>query len=108
MNGMYVNNEFVYVSTNSGIVVLDTKRKVFTHYYDFGVRVNDVVVHDDAIMAVTPNGVFKGELSTNLLDASNWKKISDYNFRCEYRVSRCDAWRGAWGVRRAVRQRITV
>ena len=80
MNSMYVNNEFVYVSTNSGIVVLDTKRKVFTHYYDFGVRVNDVVVHDDAIMAVTPNGVFKGELSTNLLDASNWKKISDYNF----------------------------
>ena len=32
MNGLYVYKEFVYISTNSGIVVLDTKRKVFTHY----------------------------------------------------------------------------
>ena len=42
LNGISVKDEFVYISTNSGIVVLDTKRKVFTNYYDFDKKVNSI------------------------------------------------------------------
>ena len=80
MNGLYAYNEFVYISTNSGIVVLDTKRKVFTHYYDFGEKVNNVIIDNGVIIALTPEGVYKGTLSQNLLDANNWVKTSDYMF----------------------------
>ena len=80
MNGMYVKDEFVYISTNSGIVVLDTKRKVFTNYYDFGEKINSVAIDNGTIIALTPKGIYKGDMSQNLLDTSNWVKISGYMF----------------------------
>ena len=80
MNDLYVTNEFVYISTNSGIVVLDTKRKVFTNYYDFGQKVSSMTIYDGSIIAVTANGVFKGDMKTNLMDSKNWVMITDNKF----------------------------
>ena len=80
MNGLYVYKEFVYISTNSGIVVLDTKRKVFTHYYDFGEKVNNVIIDNNAIKALTMGGVYIGQMKDNLLDAKNWVKVSENLF----------------------------
>ena len=80
LNDLYVKDEFVYISTNSGIVVLDTKRKVFTNYYDFGQKVNSVIIDNGAIIAATNAGVYKGTLSNNLLDAKSWIKVSSNLF----------------------------
>lgn len=80
MNSLYVKDEYVYISTNSGIVVLDTKRKVFTNYYDFGEKINSVAIDNGTIIALTPKGIYKGAMSQNLLDKSNWVKVSGYMF----------------------------
>ena len=80
LNDMYVRNENVYISTNSGIVVLDTKRKVFANYYDFGQKVNSMMIDNGTIYAATPSGVYKGLMKDNLLDAKSWVKVASYVF----------------------------
>ena len=80
LNDLYVKDEFIYISTNSGLVVLDTKRKVFANYYDFGQKVNSVMIDEGAIFAATPSGVYKGQMKDNLLDAKNWTAVSSNKF----------------------------
>ncbi|MBQ7687344.1 MAG: T9SS type A sorting domain-containing protein [Bacteroidaceae bacterium] len=80
LNDLYVHNENIYISTNSGIVVLDTKRKVFANYYDLGQKVNSVIVDNGTIVAVTSGGVYKGQMKDNLLDANSWEKASSNVF----------------------------
>ena len=76
INDIYVDAENVYISTNSGIVMLDTKRKVFANYYNFGCQVTSITIDDGYIVALTNNGVYKGKKTANLLDSNNWEKTS--------------------------------
>ena len=76
INDLYVNGQYVYISTNSGIVVLDTKRKVFASYYNFGCQVMSMVIDEGYIVALTNNGVYKGLVSANLLDSNKWNCTS--------------------------------
>lgn len=76
INDLYVDAEYVYISTNSGIVVLDTKKKVFASYYNFGCQVKSIVLDGGYIVALTDKGVYKGLLSANLLDSNNWSSTS--------------------------------
>jgi len=84
LNDVYVNGENIYISTNSGIVVLDTRRRVFANYYDFNQSVNSLIIDDNNIIAATPSGIYCGPLDTNLLDAKNWTLKSTYNFKKIY------------------------
>ena len=80
LNDLYVKDEFVYISMNLGIAVLDTKRKVFSSYYDFGQKVNSVIVDNGYIIAVTKGGIYRGLMKENLLDSKNWEKASSNMF----------------------------
>lgn len=77
INDLYVDGAYVYISTNSGIVVLDTKRKVFSSYYNFGRQVTSVTIDGGYLVALTDKGVYKGLLSANLLDSNNWNCTSE-------------------------------
>lgn len=72
VNDLYVKADNVYISTNSGIIVLDTRRKVFANTYDFGHKVSCAIVDGGHIIAATPDGVYSGSLDANLLDAGSW------------------------------------
>ena len=75
INSVYVSGSDVYISTNSGIVVLDTRRRVISNTYNFGHIVSSIIIDNGTIIAVTPDGFYTGNLSDNLLDANNWKCI---------------------------------
>ncbi len=77
INDLYVYGQYVYISTNSGIVTLDTKRRVFAGYYNFGRQVTGLTVDEGCIVALTDGGVYRGQLSANLLDSNNWTHVSD-------------------------------
>ena len=66
----------VYVSTNSGVVVIDVDKKVFTNYYNINQAVLSVAEYDGAIYASTADGVYKGDKKSNLLDSKNWEKLN--------------------------------
>ena len=80
INDIYVNGEDVYISTNSGIVVLNTKKKVFSNFYYFGDQVSSVLITDGYIIAACNGGTYKGKLNDNLLDANNWTKINSEKY----------------------------
>ncbi len=76
INDTYVDADNIYISTGSGIVILDTRRKVFAGYYNFGHSVNSLAIDDGYIVALTSDGVYKGALTDNLLDANSWSQVS--------------------------------
>ncbi len=67
-----------YISTNSGIIVVDIKKRVFANHYDFGQQVVSCAELDNRLYAATKTGVFVGEKTANLLDKSNWKQLKTY------------------------------
>lgn len=80
LNQLYVYEENIYISTNSGIVVLDTKRKVFANFFYFGEKVAGITIDNGYIVAVTEGGTYKGKLTDNLLDSNKWQRISTQYF----------------------------
>lgn len=80
LNDMYVYDEHVYIATNSGILILDTKRKVFSDFYSFGQKVLSIAIEDNTIIATTEAGIYKGKMADNLLDSKNWRNVSGYRF----------------------------
>ena len=79
VNNLYVDGSTVYVSLGSGIMSLDVKKRVVRNFYNLGNSVNSVMLNEGKLYATTKTGVFRGEVSDNLLDAANWKKISSLN-----------------------------
>lgn len=86
INSVYVSGSDVYISTNSGIVVLDTRRRVISNTYNFGHIVSSIIIDNGTIIAVTPDGFYTGNLSDNLLDANNWKCKSTSKFQKIFNV----------------------
>lgn len=80
VNDISLSGTFVYISTNSGIVVFDIKNRVVRDFYSIGHPVKSVTIDNGYIYAVCDKSVYKGNLSQNLLDKNNWNVISDNNF----------------------------
>jgi ligand-binding sensor domain-containing protein len=73
INSVSVADGMVYVSTNSGIVLVDVSRRVFANYYNIG-PVLSAIEHDGVIYASTATSVYRGDKTANLLDSSNWQQ----------------------------------
>lgn len=80
INELKVYGNEAFISTNSGVVVIDVKRQIFSNTYYFGEKITSCIADDKAIYAKTPSGVFKGDRKLNLLDASNWKKVGESEY----------------------------
>lgn len=74
---IYINGDYAYMSGDYGICVLNIKKKEIANYYSFTNNVNSCIVKDNTIYATAEEGVYKGDMSKNLLDKSNWEKTSD-------------------------------
>lgn len=81
INDVLVDNGIIYISTNSGIVLVDVQNKVFGNFYAFDSNVFSIVLSDGVIYAATRDGVYKGDTRQNLLDHSNWTKLQGYSLR---------------------------
>ena len=76
LNDVTLEGSTLYVSTNSGLAILDVKSRGFRNIYSLGYAVKAVCEKDDYVFASTTDGVYRGSFSANLLDSSNWEKIS--------------------------------
>lgn len=77
LNDVVLEGTTLYISTNSGLAILDVKNRLFNNIYSLGYQVKAVCENDGYVVASTSNGVYRGKRSINLLDPKNWEKISD-------------------------------
>jgi len=81
INGIFLKNNFAYLSMGFGIVKLDVDRNEISETYQFGpggtaINVNATFVDDSKIYAATNSGIYKADLSSNLLDFNSWSLYS--------------------------------
>lgn len=69
--------EYAYLSTASGILCINLKKREISNYYSLDTDVRACHVAENQIYAATAEGLFAGQLTDNLLDTDNWKKVSD-------------------------------
>ena len=79
INDMYVYNQYVYISTGFGILKLNANKAEISDTYNLGFNVNYCYIENNKIYAASnTNGLYAAELSSNLLDKSNWNLVSSY------------------------------
>lgn len=83
INHIYLINQFAYLATGFGIVVINTDKNEVTDTYMFGnlgaaVYTNAVAFDNSYIYAATNEGVFFADKnSSNLADYNEWSKLTD-------------------------------
>lgn len=77
--GITVSGQYAYLACGFGIVKLNVKDAEISETYMFDYPVLAVALDDSNIYAqVKSNGVWKGSLSSNLIDKTNWQKTNSY------------------------------
>ena len=77
LNNVLIDGTTLYVSTNSGVVLVNLRNHTFGNFYSFGHKINDIALDANNMYAATADGVYVGKLSDNLLDKNNWKSLSN-------------------------------
>jgi len=79
VNSIYISNATAYLATQFGIVKLNTDNGSIADTYQLGFNVNFCYIEGDYIYASSmQQGTYRANLTTNLLDKSNWTRVSDY------------------------------
>ena len=76
INNVCIEGTMLYISTNSGVVLVNLKNRTFGNFYSISHKINDVVLDANNMFAATADGVYVGKLSDNLLDGKNCKLLS--------------------------------
>jgi len=66
-------NDYAYLSTAFGIVVIDVKRREIKDTYPVGFPVRSVCQNGNYLYAATTDGIKRALMTTNMLDKENWK-----------------------------------
>jgi hypothetical protein len=72
VNGVFCVNEMAYLPANFGIIVINVRKKEIKETYILNEAVSAVTIHNDAIYAVTANGLRRASLNDNLINPANW------------------------------------
>ena len=72
LNELCVEGTEAFISTNSGLIVVNLKDYYFVNTYKFNYAVTSCVASSKYIYATTSNGTYFGDRSLNLLNPSNW------------------------------------
>ncbi len=83
INHIFLKNQFAYLSTDFGIVVLNTDKLEITDTYFYGpsgieMKTNHVTMDTQNIYAASSQGIYFASLtSNNLADFNNWSLLTD-------------------------------
>lgn len=79
LNDIFIKNQYAYLSTNFGILILDIKKKEISNSYIFSdeKKVYSSTIVNDTIYAATDQGIFTGALTDNLSDNKYWTKFNE-------------------------------
>ncbi|MCR5180932.1 MAG: hypothetical protein K6C30_06935 [Bacteroidaceae bacterium] len=75
VQNVQVSGDMAYVCTGFGLLCIDLAEGIITDTYDLGLSVTSCASTDDALYLGTTTGVWKGDLSLNLKEKSNWQQI---------------------------------
>lgn len=64
------------ISIGTSLVQVDLAKRYFVNLYQFGSKVTNANMVSGKIYAKTASGVMEGDISTNLVDMNNWKKVA--------------------------------
>ena len=70
-------DDYAYLSTAFGIVVIDVNRKERKNTYRLGAAVRSVCKNGNYFYAATSGGIKKALITSNLLDRENWKPLNE-------------------------------
>ena len=74
-----VNGIYAYLSTGFGVVKVNMRDGQISDTYKLGFPVNYSYIDNNSIFAASASqGLYEASLSSNLLDASNWKRMGSY------------------------------
>jgi ligand-binding sensor domain-containing protein len=82
INSIYTHDNFAYLCTDFGIVVVDIMRKEIKDTYYIGpnaqaIKVNQLLTHQDTFYAATEMGIFKADINNpNLVNFQNWSPVT--------------------------------
>lgn len=82
INSVDIQGNDAYISTNFGIVRLNVANSSFTDTYQLGFRVDYCYTDSKYIYAASSsNGLYRAELTSNLLNPNQWTRIGDFTAR---------------------------
>ena len=79
LNDIYFYQDYAYLSSETGIVVIHVKKKEITDTYKIG-AVRSTCILNGYLYALTDKGIKRGKTDSNLLDIGNW---SDYTLETD-------------------------
>lgn len=90
INSVTVWGSKAYLSGNAGLIEFDVRRREIKATYKIGVSIRSTAVSEDGktIFCATPDGVYKGNTTENLLDKSKWVLI------CNSRILQLNTFSG--------------
>lgn len=75
INELRIQGTEALISLNSGLVVVDLKKRYFSNFYQFDSKVTNAVVSSNKIYVKTAANVYEGDRTMNLLNKNNWKVV---------------------------------
>ena len=82
INSVDICGNDAYISTNFGIVRLNVAKQSFTDTYQLGFRVDYCYTDNKYIYAASStNGLYRAELTSNLLNPNQWTRIGNFTAR---------------------------
>lgn len=78
INGIDLQGNRAYLSTEFGIVVLNLDRLEFESTYTTGLDTYCAYLYEDKLFCGTKTGMYSCDTTSNMLDKNNWEKKNDY------------------------------
>lgn len=75
INGLDVTGKYALLSTSFGVVLIDLDQEIIANTYTLDLKTSTATFFENKIYAATSSGVYTGDMSQNLLDKKNWKKL---------------------------------
>lgn len=95
--GVDVIGSIAYLSTGFGVVKVDVQKQVINETYTLGFKVNYVYQESGYLYAASEtDGVYRGLMTENLIDFTNWQHVGEYVARTEDLTNVYDEKNGCW------------
>ena len=78
INGIDLQGNRAYLSTEFGIVVLNLDRLEFESTYTTGLDTYCAYLYEDKLFCGTKTGMYSCDTTSNMLDKNNWEKKNNY------------------------------
>lgn len=76
ITNIVMSGRYAYLTTMFGIIKLDMTRGEINDTYNMGTQVNDVLIEGNTIFAATVKGLYRGNITSNLMQPSAWTQLN--------------------------------